>query len=148
MERYRLTTPTHHMMHETEKAVSSTQLAVNLFFRFLLLSANYFLQTRLTFHVMRRFGLLPFRSPLLGEFQNPGPSAKINLQRDRDILLVSFPLGTEMFHFPRCASRTRARDIFRKKMGFPIRTFSDQCLLVSSPKLFADRLRPSSLYRV
>ena len=34
-----------------------------------------------------RFGLLPFRSPLLREY-----------------LLVSFPPGTEMFHFPGCAS--------------------------------------------
>lgn len=133
MERYRLTTPTHHTMYDTK-----------------IFEEYYFFKSFfcITHIVMRRFGLLPFRSPLLGEFQNPGPSAKINLQRDRDILLVSFPLGTEMFHFPRCASRTRARDIFHKKMGFPIRTFSDQCLLVSSPKLFADRLRPSSLYRV
>ena len=34
-----------------------------------------------------RFGLFPVRSPLLGES-----------------LLISFPLGTEMFHFPRFAS--------------------------------------------
>jgi hypothetical protein len=33
------------------------------------------------------FGLFPVRSPLLGES-----------------LLISFPLGTEMFHFPRFAS--------------------------------------------
>ena len=34
----------------------------------------------------RRFGLFPFRSPLL-----------------RESLLISFPRGTEMFHFPRLA---------------------------------------------
>ena len=33
-----------------------------------------------------RFGLFPFRSPLLWESR-----------------LISFPLGTEMFHFPRSA---------------------------------------------
>ena len=37
----------------------------------------------------RRFGLFPVRSPLLGESR-----------------LMSFPLGTEMFHFPRFASLT------------------------------------------
>jgi hypothetical protein len=36
-----------------------------------------------------RFGLLPFRSPLL-----------------RESLLISLPLGTEMFQFPRLASST------------------------------------------
>lgn len=65
-------------------------------------------------------------------------SMQINSHRDRDILLVSFPLGTEMFHFPRCTSRTRVRDICRRQIGFPIRTFSDQSLLVSSPKHFVD----------
>ncbi len=39
------------------------------------------------------FGLIRFRSPLLTEY-----------------LLVSFPLGTEMFHFPRCASLAFAKD--------------------------------------
>ena len=39
---------------------------------------------------MIEFGLIPFRSPLLRESQ-----------------LFSFPLGTEMFYFPRCASAKR-----------------------------------------
>ncbi len=38
---------------------------------------------------MGRFGLFPVRSPLLGES-----------------LLISVPLGTEMFHFPRFALTT------------------------------------------
>ena len=38
-----------------------------------------------------RFGLFPFRSPLLGESR-----------------LLSFPPGTEMFHFPGFASPTRS----------------------------------------
>ena len=42
-------------------------------------------------YMMLRFGLFPFRSPLLGEYYNY-------------VILFSFPLGTEMFHFPRCAS--------------------------------------------
>jgi len=40
----------------------------------------------------RRFGLLPVRSPLLGESR-----------------LISFPRGTEMFHFPRCRTASRRR---------------------------------------
>lgn len=36
---------------------------------------------------MQKFGLFPFRSPLLRKF-----------------IFVSFPPGTEMFHFPGCAS--------------------------------------------
>ena len=43
-----------------------------------------------------RFSLFPFRSPLLWESR-----------------LISFPLGTEMFHFPRLASHTGYRNCFR-----------------------------------
>ena len=43
-----------------------------------------------------RFSLFPFRSPLLWESR-----------------LISFPLGTEMFHFPRLASLTGYRNCFR-----------------------------------
>lgn len=59
------------------------------------------------------FGLFRFRSPLLPES-----------------LLFSFPLGTEMVHFPRLASRClciQHQDTLAfTKVGFPIRTFSDQ----------------------
>ena len=44
-------------------------------------------QTKLAGHMFVRFGLFPFRSPLLGEYR-----------------LISFPEGTEMFHFPSFAS--------------------------------------------
>ena len=43
------------------------------------------------------FGLLPVRSPLLGEYFSPNGE------------LVSFPPGTEMFHFPGCAAPTQGR---------------------------------------
>ena len=43
-----------------------------------------------------RFSLFPFRSPLLWESR-----------------LISFPLGTEMFHFPRSAPYKRYRDCSR-----------------------------------
>ncbi len=64
------------------------------------------------------FGLFPFRSPLLGES-----------------LLISFPAGTEMFHFPAWASlhlciQRRIGGIHR--LGFPIRTSSDHGLLAAS----------------
>ena len=48
-----------------------------------------------------RFGLFPFRSPLLRESPLPpfGGSASSN-----ELVLLSFPGGTEMFHFPPFAS--------------------------------------------
>ena len=77
------------------------------------------------------FGLFPVRSPLLGES-----------------LLISVPLGTEMFHFPRFAS---TRLCIQRGMtallppSFLIRKSPDQSLLVGSPRLIADKPRPSSL---
>ena len=64
-----------------------------------------------------RFGLFPFRSPLLGESR-----------------LISLPAGTEMFHFPAWAShhlciQWRIGGINR--LGFPIRTSSDHGLLAA-----------------
>ena len=71
-----------------------------------------------------RFGLLRFRSPLLAESH-----------------LLSFPRGTEMFHFPRfararlfCSARRTAA---LPAVGFPIRTSPDQSLVSGSPKLIA-----------
>ena len=49
-------------------------------------SRMWVLQPRLV--ETNRFGLIPFRSPLLWESR-----------------LISFPLGTEMFHFPRSAPK-------------------------------------------
>jgi hypothetical protein len=37
-----------------------------------------------------RFGLLPFRSPLLGEFQNPAPCAEEYRYRERDVYWFLF----------------------------------------------------------
>ena len=64
-----------------------------------------------------RFGLYPFRSPLL-----------------RASRLISLPLGNEMFQFPRFAppcggDRTRVRP------GFPIRPSRDQCVCAAPPSL-------------
>ena len=76
------------------------------------------------------FGLFPVRSPLLGES-----------------LLISFPLGTEMFHFPRFASYSLWIQLWMAGLllpGFPIRKSTDQSPLVGSPRLIADMLRPSS----
>ena len=64
------------------------------------------------------FRLFRFRSPLLTESQ-----------------LISFPLGTEMFHFPRlptdcyqpdCSSSLQLVDTSYDVTGFPIRTSTDQ----------------------
>ena len=71
-----------------------------------------------------RFGLFPFRSPLL-----------------RESRFLSFPLGTKMFQFPSlplltlfCSGEsTRALP----RVGFPIRKSWDQRLVSTSPRLIA-----------
>ena len=70
-----------------------------------------------------RFGLIPFRSPLL-----------------RESLLLSLPRGTEMFQFPRfplpaLCVQTGVTPL--RVLGFPIRISTDQSLVGSSPWLFA-----------
>ena len=70
-----------------------------------------------------RFGLIPFRSPLL-----------------RESRLISFPRGTEMFQFPRLPSRPMysARDnAALPAPGFPIRRSTGQRLFSASPWLIA-----------
>ena len=72
-----------------------------------------------------RFGLFPFRSPLL-----------------RESLLLSFPRGTEMFQFPRFplpALCVQTGVTPFQVPGFPIRTSTDQRFLGSSPWLIAAR---------
>jgi hypothetical protein len=74
-----------------------------------------------------RFGLFRFRSPLLTES-----------------LLLSLPVGTEMFHFPTFplpalyiqAGVTGSHCCAQR--GFPIRRSSDQSSIISSPRLIAD----------
>ena len=71
-----------------------------------------------------RFGLIPFRSPLLWES-----------------LLISSPPGTEMFHFPGfatpslCVQQGVNRTLLR--LGFPIRTSASQSLFGGSSRLIA-----------
>ena len=70
-----------------------------------------------------RFRLFRFRSPLLSES-----------------LLFSFPLGTEMFHFPRCAHHNLCIQLcvfVIKQRSFLIRISPDQRLFATSPKLNA-----------
>ena len=66
-------------------------------------SRMWVLQPRLV--ETNRFGLIPFRSPLLWESR-----------------LISFPLGTEMFHFPRSAPK---KVLGLLPVGFPIQTSTD-----------------------
>jgi hypothetical protein len=66
------------------------------------------------------FGLFPFRSPLL-----------------RESLLFSFPLGTEMFHFPRFALRASFG-------GLPHSEINGYSPAYGSPLLIAVKPRPSS----
>ncbi len=73
-----------------------------------------------------RFGLFRVRSPLLTES-----------------LLFSFPVGTEMFHFPTfpptalCVQAEVARNDSGCFRGFPIRRSPDRSSLTSSPGLIA-----------
>src|SRR5262249_48251219 len=70
-----------------------------------------------------RFGLLPVRSPLLGES-----------------LLMSFPRGTEMFQFPRFASPPygfRRRSVGITPRGFPHSGIRGSRPACGSPRLFA-----------
>ena len=73
---------------------------------------------------LQRFGLLPFRSPLL-----------------RKSLLLSFPRGTEMFQFPRfpplglCVQPRVTGHL--PLPGFPIRRSTDRSLVGGSPWLIA-----------
>ena len=71
-----------------------------------------------------RFGLFPFRSPLLRESQ-----------------LLSLPRGTQMFQFPRFPplalfDSDQGHAPLRAR-GFPIRTSTDRSLIGSSPWLIA-----------
>ena len=73
---------------------------------------------------LQRFGLIPFRSPLL-----------------RKSLLLSFPRGTEMFQFPRfpplglCVQPRVTGHL--PLPGFPIRRSTDRSLVGGSPWLIA-----------
>ena len=71
-----------------------------------------------------RFGLFPFRSPLL-----------------RESRLLSFPVGTEMFHFPTLPPpalcvQAGAMGHYAQS-GFPIRKSPDRSLVADSPGLIA-----------
>jgi hypothetical protein len=85
---------------------------------------NFIPQTGLSYNPQNDsgFGLFPFRSPLLREYQ-----------------LVSFPPGTEMFHFPGYALSTILvlSDLGSPRPGFPIRRSRDQRFLGTSPELIA-----------
>ena len=82
------------------------------------------LQQRLPSITLQRFGLFPFRSPLL-----------------RESRFLSFPRATKMFQFARLpllalfysGKSTRALP----RVGFPIRTSWDQRLVSISPRLIA-----------
>ena len=73
-----------------------------------------------------RFGLIPFRSPLLWESR-----------------LISFPSGTEMFHFPRSAPQLRYWNCFQWVAPFRDPRVNG-CLLLSAA--FRSLLRLSSAF--
>ena len=87
-------------------------------------------QQRLPSITMRKFGLIPFRSPLL-----------------RESRFLSFPLGTEMFQFP---SLPRAPYVFRCAYqrittgGFPHSEIPGSKVGQHLPRAYRSRPRPSS----
>ena len=85
--------------------------------------------------------LLPYASC---EAQSNSRLDSFSLAATKEIL--SFPLGTMMFRFPRCRYPAINAGLFWfiTKMGFPIRKSPDQRLRVTSPRLIADSPRPSS----
>ena len=80
-------------------------------------------------HAVTRAGfrLIPFRSPLLGE-SNP----------------LSFPAGTEMFHFPAFASRVATGCTDFDRYGFPHSEIPGSKLVRQLPGAYRSRPRPSS----
>ena len=97
--------------------------------------------------ISSRFGLFPFRSPLLGEYYH-------NIIHEPDYpdpwiiewFFFSFPPGTEMFYFPGFTSSSLTDEDMATllAMGCPIRTSPDQRSLDTSPTLIAVTPRPSS----
>ena len=73
------------------------------------------------------FRLIPFRSPLLGE-SNP----------------LSFPAGTEMFHFPAFASRVATGCTDFHRYGFPHSEIPGSKPVRRLPGAYRSRPRPSS----
>ena len=72
-----------------------------------------------------RFGLLPFRSPLLGIS-----------------FLFSSPTGTQMFHFPASCLLSHLHTLLWR--GSPIRISPGPCACLLLPDAFRRSLRPSS----
>lgn len=96
--------------------------------------------------LLLRFGLFPFRSPLLRKSRVVfSPSAIARVRKENNCLLFSVPPDTKMFQFSGCALRNKSESTGFTRRGFPIRTFPDRRLLSTSPKLIAARPRPSSL---
>src|SRR4029079_16132629 len=77
-----------------------------------------------------KFGLIPFRSPLLGESR-----------------LISFPPGTEMFQFPGLPPHTSVFRIRCRRVanaGFPHSGSRGSQVIQRLPAAYRSRSRPSS----
>ena len=67
----------------------------------------------------KRFGLFPFRSPLLGVSRELRSIRTSICANGTQLILLSFPLGTEMFHFPRFALMDVTPQVTACAAGFP-----------------------------
>ena len=109
----------------------------------LIISSPYNLRFNLR---QNRFGLFPFRSPLLREFRNVDHRMKLALHLMIYILLFGFySFGYWNVLLPQVHFLHQVQDLSNLlERGYPIRTSPDQRLLGTSPKLIAAMLRPSS----
>ena len=94
-----------------------------------------------------RFGLFPVRSPLLGESYVYHQVADESAARWYTILLFSFPLATEMFHF----TRFSPMHLWIQRMvsrlgrdGLPHSDISGSKVAYHLPEAYRRLLRPSS----
>ena len=99
---------------------------------FVCLHFKYFVYRALTFFG-QLFQVIQLHSPLLSYRLFPFRSPLLRRSR-----LISFPLGTEMFQFPRFASHTYVFSMwYQFPSGFPHSDIFGSSLVANSPKLFA-----------
>ena len=84
------------------------------------------------------------RKNLLPDHNGTTLANEIGIRSERKFrILLSFPPGTEMFHFPGYTPTYVGN--CRRQLGFPIRTFPGRRLIGTLPELIAAIPRPSSL---
>jgi hypothetical protein len=90
------------------------------------------------FYDVGRFGLLPFRSPLLRKCREFHSYRSMDDKRTKFRILVSFPPGTKMFQFPGCAlCKCRVTEVY--SVGFPHSEISGSKVARHLPEAYRSR---------